>query len=111
MTNYITKRIQVIFSCVFKGILAYLVSGPKSIPELLLVFVEIMPDTVILDHKSHIWSILKIFIFCDFFAYGQFFLKIKKNKPKYEFLWSKMTLSDILNTKTSKSPGINMNEK
>ncbi len=74
-----------------------------------------MPDKVILDHKSHIWSILKIFIFCDFYDYGQFFLKIKKIKisklTKYEFLWSKMTLSDIINTKTSKSPGININEK
>jgi hypothetical protein len=29
-----------------------------------IVFVEIMPDIVI---KSHIWSIWKIFIFCDFF--------------------------------------------
>jgi len=52
---------DVIFRCVFEGIFAYLVSGPKStsglpwnsldFPGLLLVFVEIMPDKVILDHK------------------------------------------------------------
>ena len=30
MTYYITKRTQVIFRCVFEGILAYLVSGTKS---------------------------------------------------------------------------------
>jgi hypothetical protein len=61
MTNYITIGIQVIFRCVLKGILAYLVSGPKftpglsrtslDFPGLLLVFVLIMPDKVILDHK------------------------------------------------------------
>ena len=54
MTNYITKRIQVIFMCVFKGILAYLVSGPKSTPDFpgfLLIFVEIMPDKVSLESK------------------------------------------------------------
>ena len=48
--------------CIFKGILAYLVSGPKSnsglrrtsldFPGLLLVFVEIMPDKIILDPKK-----------------------------------------------------------
>jgi hypothetical protein len=40
--------------CVFKGILAYLVSGPKSTPDfpgLLLIFVEIMPDKVSLESK------------------------------------------------------------
>jgi len=92
MTKYITKRIHVIFRCVFEGILAYLVSKPKSTPDfpglprtsldfpgLFLVFEEIMPDKVILDH-SHIWSILKIFIFCDFFTNGQFLLKIENNK-------------------------------
>jgi len=51
MTNYIAKRIQDIFRCVFEGILAFLVSGPKSATGLLLVFVEIMPDT---DHKIKI---------------------------------------------------------
>jgi len=103
MTNYITKHIQVIFKCVFKVILGYLVSGRKSTPDfaglpwtfpdftgLLLVFVEIMPDKVILDHKSHNWSILKIFIVCDFFALVYFSKKFKKKSKfskltKYEF--------------------------
>ena len=85
MTNYITKRIQIIFSCVFKGILAYVASGPKStpglpwtspdFPGLLLVFVEIMPGKVILDHKSHILVYFENF---HFFTYGQFLLKIEK---------------------------------
>jgi hypothetical protein len=47
MTNYITKGIQIIFRCGFKGILASLVSVPKSTPDfpgLLLFFVEIMLD-------------------------------------------------------------------
>jgi len=54
MTNYITKRIQAIFGCAFEGILAYLVSGSPTLdfPGLLLVFVEILPDKVILDHKK-----------------------------------------------------------
>ena len=34
------------------------------------IFVEFMSDKVILDHKSHIWSILKIFIFCDFWRFS-----------------------------------------
>jgi len=46
--------------------------------------------------------------------FGQFLLKIEKNEnfqnwpklTKYDFLWSKMTLSGIIFTKTSKSPGI-----
>ncbi len=75
MTNYNTTHIQAIFRCVFIGILANLVSGPKSNPGLLLVFVEIMPDKVILDQKNHIWS-----FFCVFFTYGQFLLKIEKNE-------------------------------
>jgi len=57
-------KVPSLFRCVFEGILAYLVSGPKStpgfprlsrsspdIPGLLLVFLEIMPEKVILDHK------------------------------------------------------------
>ncbi len=42
ITNCITKRVQVIFKCVFKGIFAYLVLGPRStsrdFPWLLIVF-------------------------------------------------------------------------
>jgi hypothetical protein len=57
MTSYITEGILVNFRCVFKGILAYLVSGPKSTPGLPwafmeIVLVEIMPEKVILDHKK-----------------------------------------------------------
>ncbi len=85
MTNYITKRIQVIFRCVFEGILAYLVSGPKNnnklvFPGLLLVLVEIMPDKFILDHKESYLVYFENFHFCDFFTYGQFLLKIEKNE-------------------------------
>ncbi len=36
---------------ILKMYTAYLVSGPKSTPGLLLVFVKIMPDEVILGHK------------------------------------------------------------
>ena len=42
ITNCITKRVQVIFKCVFKGIFAYLVLRPRStsrdFPWLLIVF-------------------------------------------------------------------------
>ena len=71
MTNYITKGIQVIFRRVLKGILAYLVSGPKSTPDfpgLLLVFVEIMPDKVILDHKMSYLVNFENFHFFQFLA-------------------------------------------
>ena len=90
MTNYITKRIQVNFRCIFKGTLAYHVSGQKSNPGLLLIFMEIMPEKVI------------------FFTYDQFLLKIEKKKifklTIYDFLWFKITLSGIISTKTTKSP-------
>ncbi len=81
MTNYITKRIQPGYVRYdFKGILAYLVSLPKSLPKtsldfpgLLLVFVEITPDKVILDHKKSYlvkkWKFSKL--------------------TKYDILWSK----------------------
>jgi hypothetical protein len=48
------------------------------------------------------------FNYCDFFTYDQASLKIEKNKnlTKYYFLWSKMTLSGIINIKTSKSPDL-----
>jgi len=68
--------------CVFKGILAYLVSGPKSTPDfpgLILVFVEIMPDKVSLDHKNS-YSILKFFIFVIFSLMDNFLIKIKKKE-------------------------------
>jgi len=51
-----------------------------------------------LGHKSRIWSILKILIFCDFFTYGQVLLNIAKNHNrrkfskwiKHDFLWPKI---------------------
>ena len=48
------------------------------------------------------------FHFCDFFTNGQVSLKIEKNKTftKNDFSWSKMTLSGIINIKTSKSPDL-----
>ncbi len=84
MTNYITKRIQVIYRCVFKGILAYLVSGPKSLdfPELLLVFVEIIPDKVILDHKKLYLVYFENFHFLRFFHFRPIFAK---NWKKWKF--------------------------
>ena len=66
MTNYFTKRIQVIFKWGFKGIIAYLVSGPEftlGLPRTLLFFMEIMSDKLILDLKK---SILLVFIFVIF---------------------------------------------
>ena len=78
-------------------------------PGLLLVFGEIMPDKVTLDHKKsylvyyenshflwflHLWPI---------FAKNRKKLKFSKLN-KYDFLWPKMTLSDIISTKNSKSP-------
>jgi hypothetical protein len=52
MTNYITKRFQVIFSYVFKDILAFcfLTEVHPGLPRTFVV--EIMPDEVILDHKK-----------------------------------------------------------
>jgi len=55
---------------------------------------------------------LKIFVFVIFSLIGQFLLKIEKNEnfqklpdmKKYDFLWSKMTLSGIISTKLIKSP-------
>jgi hypothetical protein len=118
MTNYITKRIQVILRWpgsfqvfgvldsgdldsfqVFKGNLAYLVSGPKStsgptcpdfswLPWHLLFFVEIMSDKVILNQKksymvysSHIWS-MKNFHFWWFFQLWPIFDKNRWNSQK-----------------------------
>jgi len=40
----------------------------SGFPGLLLFVVEIVSDKVILDHKYHIWSIFKIFIFFLFLA-------------------------------------------
>jgi len=84
--------------------------GFPGLPGLLLICAEIMPDKAILDQKSHIWSVLKIFHFCTFFTYDQFLLKSHKKLKfskltKYDFLWSKMALSGIVSTKTTKSPG------
>ena len=47
-------------------------------------------------------SILKNLIFCDFFTYGQFLLKIEKNENFQNGL--KFNLSGIISTKTSISP-------
>ena len=106
---------QNIFRCVFKGI-----SGPKStpglpwtfpdFPGLLLVFVVIMSDKVILDHKKSYLISFENFHFLWFFHLLPIFAKNwKKWKfsklTKYDFLWSKMTLSGIISTKSSKSPG------
>jgi hypothetical protein len=75
MINYITKRIQVTFRCVLKGILAYLVSGPKSTRTSLdfpgLVLVLIMSDKVILDHKKSYLAYFENLHFCDFFTNGK----------------------------------------
>ena len=68
MTHYITKHIQVIsgaFLKVFRLTLFPERSPSPDFPGLLLFFVEIRSD---------------IFIFCDFFTYGQFLLKITKNE-------------------------------
>jgi len=66
-----------------------------------------MPVKVILVHK-----ISYMVYFENFHSnfHGQFLLKkLKKMKisklTKYDFLWSQMTLSGIISTKTSKSPG------
>jgi len=95
MTNYVTKRIQIIFRCVFKGILAYLVSGPKStrdFPGLLLVFVEIMPDKAISDHKKSHLVYLKILIFCDFFM-EDFLWPIYAKFPRDIIVFYELTIS------------------
>jgi len=55
---------QVIFRCVFDGILDYLVpdlSLPLDFTGLLLYFVEIMSDKVILDHKKTHLAFFEIF--------------------------------------------------
>ncbi len=60
--------------------------------------------------KRHIWSILKIFVFCDYQRFLEKIVHKRKNhkklkfsiKTKYDFLWSKMTKSDIISTKNSK---------
>ena len=76
-----------------------------------------MSDKVILDHKnSNLVFVLKMFIFCDFFTNGNLLVKIAKNHKKLKFskyakyyiLWSKMTSSDIISTKNSKSPGLDV---
>jgi hypothetical protein len=89
MTNNITKRIQVIFRCVFKGFLAYLVSGPKSAPGFLLVFVLIMTDKVILDHEMSYLVYFENFHFLWFLHLWQIFAKIEKNENFQN--WPNMT--------------------
>ena len=85
MTNYITQRIR----CIFKGILANLVSVPKSqtspdfqgiLRNFTSFFFEIMPDKVILDYKKSYFVYFENFCYCDFFTYGQFLLKIEKQE-------------------------------
>ena len=67
MTDYITKRIKVIFMCVFEGILANRSPPFLDFLGLLLVFVEIMPDEVILDHKTSYLVYFENFYFLWFF--------------------------------------------
>ncbi len=56
MTNYIKNHIQVIFGCAY-----------SDFAGLLLVFVEIMQDEVILDHKRSYLVYFEIFFFFVFF--------------------------------------------
>ncbi len=64
-------------------------------PGLLLVFVEIMPDKVILDHKKSyliIFGLFWKFSFLWFFTYEQFLLKIEKKwksskLTKHDQIW------------------------
>jgi len=84
--------------CVFEGILAYLVSGPKSTPDFpglsrisldfpgrLLVFVEIMPDKVILDHKQSYLVSFENLNFFQFLAKMQTYTDTKRFKFGFEF--------------------------
>ena len=63
MTSYITKRVQIVFKCVLKVFCPTLVWDrglPRTyldFPGLFLVFIS---AKAILDHKIHIWSILKL---------------------------------------------------
>ena len=70
-------------------------------------FVDIMSVKLILEHKNSVWSFLKILIFCDFKKKISKNEKIRKNEnfqkdDKYEFLCSKITLTDIISTKNIK---------
>ena len=70
-------------------------------------FVDIMSVKLILEHKNSFWSFLKILIFCDFKKKISKNEKIRKNEnfqkdDKYEFLCSKITLTDIISTKNIK---------
>ncbi len=85
-------------------------SPSPDFPGLLLVFVENIPDKVILDHKKSYLVSYENFHFLWFFHFSLFFAKNWKKRKflkltKYDFLWSKITLSGIISTKTSKSPG------
>ena len=111
MTNYISRSSQVCFK---KGILVFWLTlfPDRSPPSDLYYFLwKLCKLKSFYTIKSHIWS-LKIFIFTDFYTYGQFLLKIEKNEnlqnwpnmTKYNILRSKMSSSDIISTKNSKSP-------
>jgi hypothetical protein len=49
-----TKRVQVIFRCVFKGILAYLVSGPLKITK--NENIKNLPNMAFLVKNGIIWK-------------------------------------------------------
>ena len=75
---------------------------------LLLVFVEIKPDKVVLDHKKSYLVYFENIHFLWFFHIWPIFAenrkKLKFSKPtKYEFFRSKRILSGIIYIKTSKS--------
>ncbi len=77
----ISQNISISFRCVFKGILAYLISGSRTsldFPGLLLFFVEIISDKVILDHKNSYLVFFENFHFFLIFSHGQFLIKIAK---------------------------------
>jgi len=74
--------------CVFLKVFLLTEVHPRTnldFSGLLLVFVEIMTDKVI---KCHIWSLLKIFIFCDFFTYGTY---VKFRDTRNMSVWTKIS--------------------
>ncbi len=130
MTNYNTKRIQVIFRRGFNGILDYFVSGPKfglaqtsldfpwlprtslDSPGHLLVSVLIMSDKVIWDHKKSYLIYFENFDFLWFFHLWPSFAKNRKNKNFQNWLnmtfyglkWLHLTQSTLKLVKVRGSP-------
>jgi len=76
MNSYITKSIQVIFRFVFKGILAYIILGPRSHPDFKGLLLVMSVKLIFND----IWLILKIFIFMIFHVWTLFYKNQKKNE-------------------------------